>query len=76
MQPERKLDIVTVRVREHGERLASGSFENVLADHVALERPYLGQPDPCGMKRLRAKVFAICVALNFEYTTSVLSPHY
>ena len=50
MQPERKQHVVTVRVREHGKRLTGGSFGNVVADHVALGRPYIGQPDPCGMK--------------------------
>jgi hypothetical protein len=53
MQPERKQHVVTVRVRELGKRLTSGSFGNVGADHVALERPYIGQPGPCGTKPSR-----------------------
>jgi len=50
--------VVTFCVREHGERLAIGSFGNVQADHVALGRPYIGQPNPCE-PLLRTAIFVV-----------------
>ena len=78
MQPERKQHVVTVRVREHGKRLASGSFGNVVADHVALGRPYIGQPDPCGMKPFREQQSSRYESpQDVEDTTEfALSPHH
>lgn len=78
MQPERKQHVVTVRVREHGKRLTSGSFGNVVADHVALGRPYIGQPDPCGMKPFREQQSSRYESpQDVEDTTEfALSPHH